>query len=58
LTDYRNPTVTGLLFQLGYIEKYGVGIQIARRALEANENPPLEFVTNTNQVLAIVKAKR
>ena len=28
---------------LGYVQRYGVGLATARRALEENENPPLEF---------------
>jgi ATP-dependent DNA helicase RecG len=45
-SDYRNPTVTGLLVQLGYVERLGRGVQLARVLLERNGNPPLEVETN------------
>jgi ATP-dependent DNA helicase RecG len=42
-SDYRNPTVTRLLVEQGYVEKLGRGIAIVRRQLQANGNPPLEI---------------
>jgi ATP-dependent DNA helicase RecG len=43
LADYRNPTLAGLLGQLGYVQRFGVGLEVARRHLQANGNPPLEI---------------
>jgi ATP-dependent DNA helicase RecG len=40
---------------LGYVQKFGVGIALARRELEKNGNPPLEFQVEDTQVLAIVR---
>jgi ATP-dependent DNA helicase RecG len=57
-TDYRNPTIAGLLVQLGFVEKFGVGLQIADRALEANGNPPLEHIVNQNHVLITMRPRR
>lgn len=45
-SDYRNPTVTGLLVQLGYVERLGRGIRRARKLLAANGNPDLEAETD------------
>jgi ATP-dependent DNA helicase RecG len=57
-TDYRNPTVAGLMVQLRLIERFGVGIQIAKEQLAANNNPPLEFEVNQQHVLAIVRSRQ
>jgi ATP-dependent DNA helicase RecG len=57
ITDYRNPNIGDVLKTFGYIQAFGRGIAIARRELENNGNPPLEFVVNTSAVVAILKAK-
>jgi ATP-dependent DNA helicase RecG len=43
VTDYRNPNLTEALRVLGYVQRFGAGIPIARRALASNGNPPPEF---------------
>lgn len=43
ITDYRNPTLAEALRNLNYVEKFGVGLAITRRALADNGNPPAEF---------------
>lgn len=57
VTDYRNPTIAGLMLALKFVERFGVGIAIARQTLERNGNPPLEFQVNTQHVLAIVRPR-
>jgi ATP-dependent DNA helicase RecG len=56
ITDYRNPHLAEAMKNLGYVQHFGVGIQIARRELERNGNPPLEFVVEAGHVLAIVRS--
>ena len=58
LTDYRNPTLAGALNQLGFVQRFGVGIQIARDRLGQNGNPPLEFQASVAAVAAIVRLNR
>jgi ATP-dependent DNA helicase RecG len=41
--DYRNPVLAEAMRTLGYVNKFGYGIQRARAALAANGNPPPEF---------------
>lgn len=41
--DYRNPVVAEAMKVLGYVNKYGYGIQRAQAALSDNGNPPAEF---------------
>lgn len=55
ITDYRNPNVAEALRNLGFVQRFGVGIQIARRALQENGNPPLEFDVQDNHVLAVIR---
>lgn len=43
VTDYRNPTIASVLGQLGYVQRFGVGIQVARARMKENGNPPPEF---------------
>ncbi len=55
INDYRNPAIAAVLKTLGYVQRFGVGIAEARRALEANGNPPLEFQVEPTIVLATVR---
>jgi ATP-dependent DNA helicase RecG len=57
ITDYRNPNIGDALKTFGYIQAFGRGIAIARRQLENNGNPPLDFDVNSSAVVAILKAK-
>ena len=58
LTDYRNPTLAGVLNRLGFVQRFGVGIQISRDRLAQNGNPPLEIQASVGAVAAIVRLKR
>jgi ATP-dependent DNA helicase RecG len=57
VTDYRNPTLAEAIKILGFVERFGVGLAIARRALEKNGNPPLELVVEDAHVLALVRRR-
>ncbi|MFN0070301.1 MAG: ATP-binding protein, partial [Chloroflexota bacterium] len=41
VSDYRNPNLAEALKVLGFVQRYGVGIPTARRALQQNGNPDL-----------------
>ncbi len=41
--DYRNPTLAEALKGYGFVERFGQGLEIVRRALAANGNPPAQF---------------
>lgn len=41
-SDYRNPTITRFLVELGYVERLGRGVRRVQLALADNGNPPLE----------------
>jgi ATP-dependent DNA helicase RecG len=55
LTDYRNPTIAGVMKTFGFVQRFGIGIAEARRALAANGNPPLEFQVEPNFVLFVLR---
>ena len=55
VTDYRNPTIAGVLAQLGYVQRFGVGIQDARARMRANDNPPLDLRADGTFVHVILR---
>jgi ATP-dependent DNA helicase RecG len=57
ITDYRNPNLAEALRNLGFIQRFGLGIQIAREELSRNGNPELEFKVEETHVLAVVRGK-
>jgi ATP-dependent DNA helicase RecG len=56
VTDYRNPNLAEAMRNLGLVQRFGVGIQLANAALERNGNPPIEFLPTQNYTVAIVRA--
>ena len=58
VTDYRNPNVAEVMRNLGFVQRFGVGIQTARKELEDNGNPSPEFNVQDNHVLVLVRARR
>jgi ATP-dependent DNA helicase RecG len=56
-TDYRNPYLAEAMRNLGYVQKFGVGIALARREMEKNGNPPLEHRVEDSAVLAILRRR-
>lgn len=57
VTDYRNPNIADVLKTFGFIQAFGRGIAVARRAMETNGNPPLEFETNQTAVVCVLRGK-
>lgn len=45
-SDYRNPLLTGILVQLGYVERLGRGIRRVRKLLGDAGLPPLDVEVN------------
>jgi ATP-dependent DNA helicase RecG len=58
ITDYRNPNLGVVLKTFGFIQAFGRGIATARREMERNGNPPLEFETNQSAVVCILRRKQ
>jgi ATP-dependent DNA helicase RecG len=57
VTDYRNLHLAEAMRNLGYVQKFGVGIALARKELEKNGNPPVEFKIEDTYVLAILRRR-
>jgi ATP-dependent DNA helicase RecG len=55
LADYRNPNVAEALRALGYVQRFGVGLAVARAALRDNGNPAAEFRVDQSHVLVAVR---
>lgn len=54
-SDYRNPVLAEAMKNLGYVNKFGYGIQRATLALVANGNPIPEFDIDDRGFLVIVR---
>lgn len=57
VTDYRNPNIADVLKVFGFIQAFGRGIATAKRAMENNGNPALEFETNQTAVVCTLRGK-
>jgi ATP-dependent DNA helicase RecG len=58
ITDYRNPHIAEAMKNLGYVQRFGIGIALARRELEKNGNPLPEFRVDDTDVLVIVRKEK
>ena len=54
-TDYRNPLLAEIMANLGFAQRFGLGVPLARQALEANGNPAPEFRFGQTLVVATVR---
>ncbi len=57
-TDYRNPLLAEIIANLGFAQRFGLGIPLANRALTDNGNPPPEFGFLPELVTVTVRARR
>lgn len=57
ITDYRNPHLAEAMKNLGYVQRFGAGIPTARKALERNGNPELEFTVEDSFVAATLRPR-
>lgn len=57
VTDYRNPNLADAMKVMGFVQRFGIGIQTARTALNKNGNPDIEFQVEPVTVLATVRRR-
>jgi len=57
ITDYRNPNLADAMKVLGFVQRFGIGIQTARAELLRNGNPELEYTVEPTHVLATVRRR-
>lgn len=57
VTDYRNPLLAEAMKSLGFVQRFGMGIPLARKELDVNGNPPLTLTPSPNAVMAMVRKR-
>jgi ATP-dependent DNA helicase RecG len=57
VADYRNPNLAEALRVLGFVQRFGVGIATARRALAGAGHPSLELLVEDHHVCVIIRAR-
>ena len=58
ITDYRNSTVAEAMKNLGFVQRFGVGIATAQKLLSQNQNPPAAFQAESNYILTTLNNRR
>jgi len=57
ITDYRNPNIAEVMRNLGFVQRFGVGIQIAKRSFANNGNPEPVFDVQDNHIFVIIRRR-
>jgi len=57
ITDYRNPNLADAMKVMGFVQRFGVGIPIAKAELKKNGNPDIDFQVEPMNVLATVRRR-
>jgi ATP-dependent DNA helicase RecG len=57
ITDYRNPNLADAMKVMGFVQRFGIGIQTARAEMKKNGNPDIEFQAEPMTVLATVRRR-
>jgi len=57
LTDYRNSNLAEAMRNLGYVQRFGVGIPIVRKQLQAAGHPAPEFEVTSESVRVTVMSR-
>jgi len=55
VTDYRNPLLAEIMHHLGFAQRFGLGVQLAKMSLKDNGNPPPEFSFSATHVSVVVR---
>lgn len=48
--SYRNPVIAEAMKTLGFVNRFGYGVQRAQALLEKNGNPPAKFIFDAHSV--------
>ena len=54
-TDYRNPLLAEAMHNLGFAQRFGLGIPLARRTMAENGNPPPEFAFRPTEIVVTAR---
>lgn len=55
--SYRNPVIAEAMKSLGFVNRFGYGVQRAQSLLSQNENPPAEFEFDAHSVLVKISRR-
>jgi len=55
ITDYRNPLIAEAMHVLGYVQRFGYGVPLARRRLRDNGNPEPDFQFEATYVAVTIR---
>ena len=55
--DYRNPDLAAVMSDLGYVQRFGYGIPLARKEMAKNGNPEPEFEVEDAHVAVILRRR-
>lgn len=58
ICDYRNPNLAEAIKNLGYIQRFGVGLPMAKDALEKNGNPELKFSIDNSYISCTIWSRK
>jgi len=58
VSDYRNPNLAAVMKDLGFVQRFGAGIAIARQEMARNGNPPPEFQVEASHVAVILRRRQ
>ena len=56
VTAYRNPNLAESMRNLGFVQRYGIGISLAKRLLQEAGHPDIAFNADMNNVLVTIRA--
>lgn len=56
-TSYRNPVIAEAMKVLGFVNRYGRGVERAQLALHKNGNPPAEFIFGDTYFGVVMRGK-
>lgn len=56
-SSYRNPVIAEAMKSLGFVNRFGYGVQRAQALLLQNGNPPAEFAFDSHSVLVTIKKR-
>jgi ATP-dependent DNA helicase RecG len=57
VTDYRNPTLAEAMRAMGYVQRFGIGLELVRTTMARNGNPPPEFAPTATHVGVILRGR-
>ena len=55
-TDYRNPNIAEIMANLGYVNRFGSGVNTVSSLLEENQSSPAEFLLGDFTTFKVVVA--